>query len=188
MINDLLDLSKIEAGTMQLNSKTLVIADLAESIVDNLHMLASDKQLSLQATIADKRLVVRGDPDKLTQVLTNLIQNACKFTPPGGEVRLEIDAAEPGFVRLCVADTGCGIQPEEVPHVFEKFYRGTSSHGESRGAGLGLAIAKHFMELQQGRIWVESAPGKGSRFYLTLPLAQRVNAESAEATAPHSPA
>ena len=187
MINDLLDLSKIEAGTMRLDSKTLVIADLAETVVDNLHMLAREKHLSLRATTTDKHLVVRGDPDKLTQVLTNLIQNACKFTPAGGEVRLDIDAGEAGFVRLCVADTGCGIPPEEVPHVFEKFYRGTSSHGEARGAGLGLAIAKHFVELQQGRIWVESAPGQGSRFYLTLPLAEGVNAELEEATERHWP-
>lgn len=173
MINDLLDLSKIEAGTMTLDSKALVIADLAETVVDNLQLLAREKHLSLRATTADKHLVVRGDPDKLTQVLTNLIQNACKFTPAGGEVRLDIDAGEPGFVRLCVADTGCGIPSEELPHVFEKFYRGTSSHGEARGAGLGLAIAKHFVELQQGRIWVESAQGQGSRFYLTLPLDQQ---------------
>ena len=187
MINDLLDLSKIEAGTMRLNSKPLLIADLAETVVDNLHMLAREKQISLRATTADKHLTVQGDPDKLTQILTNLIQNACKFTPAGGEVRLDIDAGEAGFVRLCVADTGCGIPPEEVPHVFEKFYRGTSSHGETRGAGLGLAIAKHFVELQQGRIWVESAPGQGSRFYLTLPLAQRVNAELEEVTERHWP-
>ncbi|MCE3221961.1 MAG: putative Histidine kinase [Nitrospira sp.] len=187
MINDLLDLSKIEAGTMRLASKTVAIADLAETVVDNLHMLAREKHLSLRTTAADKDLSVFGDPDKLMQVLTNLIQNACKFTPAGGEVRLDIEAGEAGFVRLCVADTGCGIPPEEVPHVFEKFYRGTSSHGDVRGAGLGLAIAKHFVELQQGRIWVESVLGQGSRFYLTLPLAQRVNAELEAVTDRHWP-
>ena len=172
MINDLLDLSKIEAGTVQLALKTVPIADFAESLVDNLQGLARDKTLSLRAVIQDPQLLVRGDPDKLTQVLTNLVQNACKFTPAGGEVRLEIGSGEHGFVRICVADTGCGIPPDEAAQVFDKFYRGTSSKGEARGAGLGLAIAKHFVELHHGRIWVESTPGEGSRFYLTIPQAR----------------
>jgi two-component system phosphate regulon sensor histidine kinase PhoR len=114
-----------------------------------------------------------GDPDKLTQVLTNLIQNACRFTAAGGEVRLEVAPDEPGFAGITVADTGCGIPPEEAARVFEKFYRGTASHGEARGAGLGLAISKHLVELHQGRIWVESTPGQGSRFCFTIPLAIR---------------
>ena len=172
MINDLLDLSKIEAGTMQLALKTFSIADFAESLVDNLQVLARGKTISLRAAIEDKQLLIQGDPDKLTQVLTNLVQNACKFTPEGGEVRLEIGSGETGFIRICVADTGCGIPPEETAHVFDKFYRGSSSKGEARGAGLGLAIAKHFVELHQGRIWVESTPGEGSRFFLTIPQAQ----------------
>ncbi len=90
MINDLLDLSKIEAGTMQLALKTFSIADFVESLVDNLQMLAREKSISLGAEKVDKQLLIQGDPDKLTQVLTNLVQNACKFTPEGGEVRLEI--------------------------------------------------------------------------------------------------
>jgi signal transduction histidine kinase len=172
MINDLLDLSKIEAGTMRLDSKTFPIGDLAETVIDNLQGLAREKSISLRATTVDKNLLVLGDPDKLTQVLTNLVQNACKFTPAGGEVRLDVTADGTGFAQVCVADTGCGIPPEETTQVFEKFYRGTSSHGEARGAGLGLAIAKHFVELHQGRIWVDSLPGQGSRFYFTIPVAE----------------
>ena len=172
MINDLLDLSKIEAGTVTLSLKTFSIADFTESLVENLQVLARDKTISLRAVIEDKQLLIQGDPDKLNQVLTNLVQNACKFTPEGGEVRLEIGSGETGFIRICVADTGCGIPPEETAHVFEKLYRGTSSKGEARGAGLGLAIAKHFVELHQGRIWVESTPGEGSRFFLSIPQAQ----------------
>ncbi|MGH7257067.1 MAG: sensor histidine kinase, partial [Nitrospiraceae bacterium] len=172
MINDLLDLSKIEAGTVRLALKTFPIADFTESLVDNLQVLAREKTITLRAAIEDTRLLVCGDQDKLSQVLTNLVQNACKFTPAGGEVRLEIESCNTGFVQICVADTGCGIPPEEAAHVFDKFYRGTSSKGEARGAGLGLAIAKHFVELHQGRIWVESTPGQGSRFYLTVPQAQ----------------
>jgi signal transduction histidine kinase len=171
MINDLLDLSKIEAGTVRLALKTFSIGDFIENLVENLSGLAGEKNISLRAAVENKQLLVRGDPDKLTQVLTNLVQNACKFTPERGEVRLEIGSDKAGFVRICVADTGCGIPPEEAAQVFDKFYRGASSKGEARGAGLGLAIAKHFVELHQGRIWVESTPGQGSRFYFTLPEA-----------------
>jgi signal transduction histidine kinase len=177
MINDLLDLSNIEAGTVRLNAKTFPIADLAETVVDNLQGLAREKGIALRATAADRDLLVHGDPDKLTQVLTNLLQNACKFTPAGGEVRVDLAADEAGFVRVCVADTGCGISPEEAARVFDKFYRGAASRGEARGAGLGLAIAKHFVELHQGRIWVDSLRGQGSRFYFTIPVIQGVTAE-----------
>jgi two-component system, sensor histidine kinase and response regulator len=173
MINDLLDLSKIEAGTMRLELKPFAVAELVETVADNLRGLAQEKSISLHTVSVDKNLMVRGDPDKLTQVLTNLVQNACKFTPAGGEVRLEVAADEPGFAGVCVADTGCGIPPEEAARVFDKFYRGTASQGEARGAGLGLAIAKHLVELHQGRIWVDSTPGQGSRFCFAIPLAAR---------------
>ena len=171
MINDLLDLSKIEAGTMRLELKPFAIAELVETVADNLQGLAQEKGISLCAISADKNLMVLGDPDKLTQVLTNLVQNACKFTLAGGEVRLEVTTDEPGFAGVCVADTGCGIPLEEAARVFDKFYRGTASHGEARGVGLGLAISKHLVELHQGRIGVESTPGQGSRFCFTIPLA-----------------
>ncbi|HJR77178.1 MAG TPA: ATP-binding protein [Nitrospiraceae bacterium] len=171
MINDLLDLSKIEAGTLRLELKPFAIAELVETVAENLRGLAKKKGISLPGISVEKSLLIRGDPDRLTQVLTNLIQNACKFTPAGGEVRLEVMTDEPGFASVCVADTGCGIPLAEAARVFEKFYRGTASHGEARGAGLGLAIAKHLVELHQGRIWVDSTPGQGSRFCFTIPLA-----------------
>jgi signal transduction histidine kinase len=171
MINDLLDLSRIEAGTARLDVTIFPIADLADSLIDNLQGLAREKDLTLRAMTLDKELLVTGDPDKLAQVLTNLIQNACKFTKAGGDVRLEIMPGEAGYAQICVADSGCGIPPEEAAHVFDKFYRGSSSAGEARGVGLGLAIAKHFVELHRGRIWVDSSPGKGSRFCFTIPLA-----------------
>jgi signal transduction histidine kinase len=171
MINDLLDLSKIEAGTMGLELKSFAVAELLETVADNLRGLAQEKGISLHAISVDKNVLVRGDPDKLTQVLTNLIQNACKFTLAGGEVRLEVTADKPGFASICVADTGCGISIEETARVFEKFYRGTASHGEARGVGLGLAISKHLVELHQGQIWVTSTLGQGSRFCFTIPLA-----------------
>lgn len=173
MINDLLDLSKLEAGTLPFEPKTIAIADLVETLLDSLQPLAREKSLCLRSTVQDRDLMVQGDPDKLTQVMTNLIQNACKFTPAAGEVRLDITADGADFAQVCVSDTGCGIPPDELPRVFEKFYRGTSSRGEARGAGLGLAIVKQFVELHHGRIWVESAPQQGSRFYFTIPLTRR---------------
>ncbi|HSE59687.1 MAG TPA: ATP-binding protein, partial [Nitrospiraceae bacterium] len=173
MINDLLDLSKIEAGTLPFQSKTIVIADLVETLLDSLQPLAREKSLRLRSAIQDRTLLVQGDPDKLTQVMTNLIQNACKFTPSGGDVCLDVTSDGADFARVCVSDTGCGIPSDELPRVFDKFYRGTASRGEARGAGLGLAIVKHFVELHQGRMWVESAPEQGSRFYFTIPLAHR---------------
>ena len=173
MINDLLDLAKIEAGTIHFSPKAVALATIVDSLIESLAPLAHDKGLRLVTTMQDRTLVVEVDPDKLSQVLTNLVQNACKFTPVGGEVRLEISSDRADFAQVCVADTGCGIPPDEVPRVFDKFFRGTSSKGEARGAGLGLTIVKHFVELHRGRIWVESSPQMGSRFHFTVPLAPR---------------
>ena len=179
MLNDLLDL---ERGRISFQPKDLAIANLADTLVDSLQPLARDKSLSLCTNIQNRDLLVHGDPARLSQVIQNLIQNACKFTPPEGEVRLDIVPDGTGFAQVCVSDTGCGIPPDELPRVFEKFYRGTSTSGEARGAGLGLAIAKHFVELHQGRIWVESAPLQGSRFYFTIPLAHRQDPQAAVET------
>jgi signal transduction histidine kinase len=185
MINDLLDLSKIEAGTLPFRSKTIAIADFVDTLMESLQPLAHEKSLRLGSSIQDRSLLIQGDPDKLTQVMTNLIQNACKFTPSGGEVRLDVTADGADFARVCVSDTGCGISPDELPRVFDKFYRGTASRGEARGAGLGLAIVKHFVELHQGRIWVESAPEQGSRFYFTIPMAHRPDLQTVVETPMH---
>ncbi|HEU4683503.1 MAG TPA: ATP-binding protein [Nitrospira sp.] len=172
MITDLLDLAKIEAGTIHFHPRSVGINEIVETVVESLRLFAKAKSVNLQPTLAAD-CVVHGDPDKLSQVLTNLVHNACKFTPRGGDVRLEVSHDGPGFVRICVADTGCGIPADELPRVFDKFFRGSSSAGEARGAGLGLAIVKHFVELHHGRIWVESIPSQGSRFYFTIPLASQ---------------
>jgi signal transduction histidine kinase len=170
MITELLDLARIEAGQIGIRCEPLAIADCVETIIEGLQTLARDKTLTVRAVHAPHPLMVRGDPDKLTQVLTNLIHNAVKFTPAGGDILVEVHDPNDGCVQICVADTGCGIPPSEVSQVFDKFYRGSSLSSEGRGAGLGLAIVKHLVELQGGRIWVQSTPGKGSRFYFTLPI------------------
>jgi signal transduction histidine kinase len=174
MITDLLDLSKIEAGTMQLRTTPVTIVDLAEAILEHIRPMAQAKSLNLRLDPVGRDCVVEGDLDRLSQVLTNLIHNACKFTPTGGEICVDIMRDGSDFARVCVADTGCGIPTDELPRVFDKFYRGSSATGETRGAGLGLAIVKQFVELHRGRIWVESVPQSGSRFYFTIPLARTV--------------
>ncbi len=172
MINDLLDLSRIEAGRVELALRPVSLLELVTEVLESLQTLAREKSVTLEACHADLLPMILGDRDKLHQILTNLIQNAVKFTPPGGAVRVESLVQDDQFVQVSVGDTGCGIQPDELAKVFEKFYRAESAPTEARGAGLGLAIVKSLVELHGGRIWVESAPGAGSRFSFTLPIVQ----------------
>lgn len=171
MVNELLDLARIEAGTTELHIEPIRIQEFVNTLIEGLQPMVREKSLALRASHAPEFTRVHGDRDKLTQIFTNLIHNAMKFTPAGGEVRVEVQPGGDGFVQVCVADTGCGIQASEIDKVFKRFYRGGSVSPEGRGAGLGLAIVKHLVELQRGRIWVESRPGEGSRFFFTLPQA-----------------
>ena len=170
MINDLLDLSRIEAGAVQLQLGSVSIPELLNDVVEGFQTIATEKSVSVKAHSMSGLPLIQGDRDKLYQVLNNLIQNAIKFTPRGGTILVEGRAGPPGYVQICVSDTGCGIGPEELPRVFERFYRGESVPIENRGAGLGLAITKNLIELHKGRIWVESTSGEGSRFLFTLPV------------------
>jgi signal transduction histidine kinase len=170
MSNELLDLSRIEGGGMQLSRLPLSVNDLATEAVDTLQPVAREKSLSLKVQLESGIPEISGDRDKLHQVVTNLVNNAIKFTKPGGEVMLDGRLRNDGMVQIGVKDTGCGIPPKEMPHIFERFYRGESVAVESRGAGLGLAISKSLVELHGGQIWVDSIPGEGSCFYFTLPI------------------
>jgi signal transduction histidine kinase len=172
MVNDLLDLSRIEDTEKRhevLRPGRLCVQDLILEVVESFQTIARER--SVTVTIGDSLPLppVRGDRDKLHQVLTNLIGNAVKFTPPGGAVRVETSAPSDGTVQVCIADTGCGIPPDEQDKVFDKFFRGSAIPDEARGAGLGLAITKSLVELHGGRIWLESTPGHGSRFFFSLP-------------------
>jgi len=171
MINDLLDLSRIEAGAVKLQLGSLSIPELLNDVVEGFQTIATEKSVNVKAHSTPELPLIQGDRDKLYQVLNNLIQNAIKFTPKGGTILAEAQAGPQGFVQICVGDTGCGIAAEELPRVFERFYRGESVAIENRGAGLGLAITKNLVELHYGRIWVESTPGEGSRFMFSLPIA-----------------
>ncbi len=169
MLNDLLDLSRIEAGRMELRLTDVSLTELTAEALDNLRPQAEEKSLILQILAPSQPAQVRGDRDKILQILTNLIHNAVKFTPPAGRVSISLTPLEDHAVQVCVADTGCGIASEEVPNVFDRFYRSNSGPTEVRGAGLGLTITKNLVDLHQGRIWVESTLGSGSQFYFTLP-------------------
>lgn len=170
MINELLDLTRIEAGQVEMHLSPIAIPELVNDVLEGFQASLLEKPLTIRQDYPAAFPTIRGDRDKLQQVLTNLVQNAVKFTPAGGEIRINVQVRDDGFVEFSVADTGCGISPHEIHRVFDKFYRGESIPSEARGAGLGLAITKSLVELHGGRIWVDSIPGQGSRFTFTLPL------------------
>ena len=170
MSNDLLDLSKIDAGVMQLSCAPFSIEELAGEVVDILQPVAKETSLKLFWDGEAPLPTITGDRDKLDQVFTNLINNAMKFSKPGTKVSVEGRVRSDQMVELCVKDSGCGIPPNEIPHIFERFYRGESVAVEARGSGLGLAISKSLVELHGGTIWVQSDVGKGSQFFFTLPI------------------
>ncbi|MGH7233555.1 MAG: ATP-binding protein [Nitrospiraceae bacterium] len=170
MINDLLDLSRIEAGRVELVVTVIPVEDLLAEIMESLQPVAQAKGVTLRAEFGGEPAALQADRDKLHQILTNLVQNAVKFTPKGGEVRLEVQVPAERFVQFCIADTGCGIASHELSKVFERFYRGGTARADQRGAGLGLAITKSLVELHGGRIWVESVLGQGSRFFFIIPM------------------
>ena len=170
MINDLLDLSRIESGKMDLQTSPVNMGSLAREVVELLQPLAQERLLTLHTQIIDPLPLIQADRDKLIQVLTNLITNAIKFTDASGTVTVDVHQEEDGSVSTCIQDTGCGIPPEEQQTIFERFYRGQTVDIKNRGAGLGLAITKSLVELHGGRILVTSTPGKGSRLSFNLPL------------------
>ncbi|MDQ2799386.1 MAG: response regulator, partial [Armatimonadota bacterium] len=171
LINDILDISRIESGSIEIRHEPI---DYRRIVSDTLRLMkaaADDKQISMDASLPEAIPPVRGDTDKVTQVLTNLVSNAIKYTPEGGWVKVSLEVAGDASVTTCVADSGIGVAPEDQKKLFQKFFRAdNSSTREASGTGLGLVIAKTIIELLGGAIWLESEPGRGSRFFFTLPL------------------
>jgi PAS domain S-box-containing protein len=173
LINDLLDLSRIESGRVEVRSTTLTLTALAEEVSEHLRSLAAEKLIRIEVPSRDPKLTVWADRDKVTQVLMNLIGNAVKFTPQNGKVTVAVEKNGDDYVQISVDDTGPGILPEEKNKIFSKFYQVANIEREKpKGSGLGLAISKALVEMHGGRIWVESEVGKGSTFYFTLPARQ----------------
>jgi two-component system phosphate regulon sensor histidine kinase PhoR len=169
MINDVLDFSRLEYGQFKITTEPMLLGDIVRNVLRKFELIAQEHQVNLVNRIAKELPPFKADPARLEQVLTNLVDNAIKFTPKGGQVTLS--AADHGpEIEFGVSDTGVGIPPAEQAKIFERFYQVASDLGvKRRGAGLGLSICKHIVELHGGRIWVESETGQGSVFRVTLP-------------------
>jgi two-component system phosphate regulon sensor histidine kinase PhoR len=177
LVEDLLDLSRIESQEYKPSLEALPLRPAAEQVVSLLRAKVDQKRQSLVLELPPEGFVLRADRRALEQVLTNLVDNAVKYCPAGASITLRARLVGEGAdarARVEVADTGPGIEPRHQPRLFERFYR--VDGGRSRdmgGTGLGLSIVKHLVEAMNGAVGVESAPGHGSLFWFTLPLAPK---------------
>jgi PAS domain S-box-containing protein len=168
LIGDMLDLDRMESGRMTIRTADV---DINEVLSDAIARSGSSPSVEFKADLDPRLPIVVGDRDRLVQVVSNLVNNAVKYSPDGGTVTLS-SRSEGGFALVSVTDTGVGIPPDEIGHVFERFRRVRSGAAQSiPGTGLGLTIVKQIVEMHGGKIWVESAVGHGSAFHFTLPLA-----------------
>ena len=177
LINDVLDLSKIEAGQLVLSLDDYSLSDVVHGVVSAVEPLAAEKRLAFKAEVAPDLPTGHGDGRRLSQVLLNLVGNAIKFTDKG-EVAIRAEAVNGAFT-VAVCDTGPGIDAADQAKIFEEFQQADSSTTRKKGGtGLGLSIAKRIIEMHGGRIWIKSEPGKGSTFYFTVPV--RVEAQAGQ--------
>jgi signal transduction histidine kinase len=168
LINEVLDLAKIEAGKMELQIDTALMQDVVDAVANTMRSLATKKDIQLRVDSDETLAPFPMDGARVKQVLLNLVGNAIKFTPERGKVWIRTSGKD-GFVRVEVGDNGPGIAPEDQERIFQEFQQAGSEAGKPQGTGLGLALAKKFIDMHGGRIWVDSEVGKGSRFYFTLP-------------------
>jgi signal transduction histidine kinase len=171
LINDILDLSKIESGTMELKIRNISLPNLVKAVKSIMMPIIAPRNQDLEIIIDEALPLVKADKGKIRQVFINLLGNATKFTPDGGKLKVEA-VQESGWCRISVTDTGIGIKAENQTRLFEPFFQADKPLVKGvGGTGLGLAIAKQIIERHGGKIWVESEYGKGSKFSCTLPLA-----------------
>jgi len=168
MIQDLLDVKRMESGQLWLDPRPEPVTGLIADTIEMLRPLAAGSSIRVEAHVVNDLPPVLADATRIAQVLSNLVGNAVKFTPRDGLITISAERAD-AEVRFSVIDTGPGIPAEQLPHIFGRFWQAKAS--DRRGIGLGLAIAKGIVEAHKGRIWVESSVGLGSTFYFTLPLA-----------------
>jgi signal transduction histidine kinase len=166
MLNTLMDISEAETGAMKLEPKELNVPELMEDVVDLYRYVAEDKGIALHIE-CPKGLCLTADPTRMRQVLANLLDNAIKYTPKGGEVFLEAHQKD-RQVMLIMRDTGIGIPQEELPRIWDRLYRGDQSRSQ-KGLGLGLSFVRAIALAHKGRVEVSSEPGKGSVFTVILP-------------------
>lgn len=174
--SDLLDLSKIESGNIQLNTTEAVPSDLLKYAYETMIMQATQKDLTVGLEVPEDLPQVQADAQKTVWVLVNLISNAIRYTGSKGQIILQAQRNENlQFVQFAVKDSGEGIAAEDLDKIFDKYYQVDKDQNDGTGSGLGLSIAKEFITAQGGRIWAESEPGKGSSFYFTLPISKHAN-------------
>jgi signal transduction histidine kinase len=173
LVADLSDVSKIEDGRLTLHPESLDLSVAITETVNSLSGIIEEKGLQLDVALAPEATVVQGDPQHVVQILANLVGNACRYTPAGGQITISADKVD-GRAELTVRDTGIGIHEDELERIFERFYRSSDPLvQEHSGTGLGLAITKSLVELHGSHLWVSSSLGKGSTFGFALRLAQR---------------
>jgi PAS domain S-box-containing protein len=175
LINELLDLSRIESGKIDIIPANLPMVSLSREVAEILRPVAAEKLISLEVSHNGDEVFAWADRDKITQVLVNLVGNAVKFTPANGTVTITVDQPEQKSVTVSVRDTGPGIPEDEADKVFDKFYQVARVNKEkTKGAGLGLAISKALIQMHGGDLWIESQAGKGSVFSFTVPARKPV--------------
>ncbi len=172
LVEDLRELAQAEAGQLRLNLRPIDVSTVAQTTVEAFSAIAAEQQVTLTGDLPSSLPPVQADSERVAQVLGNLLANALRHTPPGGSIRVTA-ASRPGGVEVSVSDSGEGIAAEDLPHVFDRFWRSdtrTRHVRETGGSGLGLAIARRLLEAQGGQIGVESEIGKGSRFWFRFPV------------------
>ncbi|PYT51870.1 MAG: hypothetical protein DMG43_13125 [Acidobacteria bacterium] len=168
----------MDADRLELEIRRLSVSQFVESCIETAQRPAKEKDLNLSVKLPERLPDIAADRPRLTEVLQNLLDNAIQYTPSGGQIRVSA-AANGNEVVFTVSDTGIGIPRSDQPRIFERFYRvDVARSREVGGTGLGLAIAKHLVEAQGGRIWVESEVGRGSQFHFTVPVFEPERAAS----------
>jgi len=176
LVGDLLDISRLESGRMRLQIGAVDMAEVITQVVSAMKGPFAAQRVLLNMHLVEPLPVIQGDKERITQVLLNLLENACRYTLPGGKADV-LARVENGELRIDIADTGIGISPEDQKHVFERFFRGDHPLVQEReGTGLGLAIVKSIIEMHGGRIWLQSSLGEGSTFSFTLPIVAETGA------------
>jgi signal transduction histidine kinase len=177
LVDQLLELSRLESGDVPLQIEQVKLAPLVQRVVNEVEVARAGGGIRIHNLVPDDLPAVEADPERVHQVLFNLLDNAFRFTPPGGEVTVRAVRSN-GSCEVSVEDTGPGIPPEHLPLVFERFYRVDPSRSrDDGGTGIGLAIARSVVEAHGGRIWAESRVGEGSLFRFVLPAGSPKDAD-----------
>ena len=176
LVEELLDLSRIESGQIRMQQEPVDLKELFEQMSDVFALRSEDTGVALQFQ-HEGASPIRGDFDRLEQVMNNLLDNAFRHTPQGGRVRVTARDVQQGLIQVTVSDTGRGVLQNDLPHLFDRFYR-ASNGGGSKGYGLGLAISREIVRAHGGDIWASSEPGRGTAFVFTLPGAARSSARA----------